>query len=117
MMNSMHGSDDQELDALFRAYHDACVAPDASANFMPNLWARIELRQRSTFSFRRMANALTTAAVAASLALGIYMSIPRSSAFDNSRTYVEELADASTPDAVYLVNPATLDLPADRPSR
>jgi hypothetical protein len=117
MMNSMHGSDDQELDALFRAYHDACVAPDASANFMPNLWARIELRQRSTFSFRRMANALTTAAVAASLALGIYMSIPRSSAFDNSRTYVEELADASTPDAVYFVNPATLDLPADRPSR
>jgi hypothetical protein len=113
----MRGSDDQELDALFRAYHDACVAPEASANFMPSLWARIESRQRSTFSFRRMANALTTAAVAASLALGIYMSIPRSSAFDNSRTYVEELADASTPDAMYLVNPATLDLPADRPSR
>jgi hypothetical protein len=113
----MRGSDDQELDALFRAYHDACVAPEASANFMPNLWARIESRQRSTFSFRRMANALTTAAVAASLALGIYMSIPRSSAFDNSRTYVEELADAGAPDAMYLVNPATLDLPADRPSR
>ena len=116
-MNSMRGSDDQELDVLFRAYHDACPVPEAGANFMPNLWARIESRQRFTFSFRRMANALTTAAVAASLALGIYMSIPRSSAFDNSRTYVEELADASTPDAVYLVNPATLDLPADRPSR
>jgi hypothetical protein len=116
-MNPMRGSDDQELDALFRAYHDACMAPEASANFMPSLWARIESRQRYTFSFRRMANALTTAAVAASLALGIYMSIPRSSAFDNNRTYVEELADASTPDAMYLVNPATLDLSADRPSR
>ena len=116
-MNSMHGSDDQQLDALFRAYHDACAAPEASANFMPNLWARIESRQRSAFSFRRMANALTTAAVAASLALGIYMSIPRSSAFDNSRTYVEELAEASTPDSMDLVNPATLDLPSDRPSR
>ena len=116
-MNSMRGSDDHELDALFRAYHDACVAPEASANFMPNLWARIESRQRSTFSFRRMANALTTAAVAASLALGIYMSIPRSSAFDNNQTYVEELAAANTPDTMDLVNPATLDLPADRPSR
>ena len=116
-MNSMHGSDDQELDALFRAYHDACVAPDASANFMPNLWARIESRQRYTFSFRRMANALTTAAVAASIALGIYMSIPRSSSMDLNQTYVEELADASTPDAMDLVNPATLDLPADRSSR
>src|ERR1017187_2032241 len=117
MMNPMRGSDDQELDALFWVYHDACAVPGARANFMPNLWARIESRQRSTFSFRRMANALTTAAVAASLALGIYMSIPRSSAFDNNRTYVEELADAGTPDTMDLVNPATLDLPADRPSR
>ena len=31
---------------------------------MPNLWQRIESRQRFTFSFRRMANALMTAAVA-----------------------------------------------------
>ena len=117
MMNPMRGSDDQELDALFRAYHDACVAPDAGANFMPNLWARIESRQRYTFSFRRMANALTTAAVAASLVLGIYMSIPRSGSLDNNQTYVEALADANTPDAMDLVNPATLDLPVDRPSR
>ena len=116
-MNSMRGSDDQELDALFRAYHDACVVPDASANFMPNLWARIESRQRSTFSFRRMANALTTAAFAASLALGLYMSIPRSGSLDVNQTYVEALADANTPDSMDLVNPATLDLAADRPSR
>jgi hypothetical protein len=116
-MNPMRGGEDQQLDSLLRAYHDACPAPEAGANFMPNLWARIESRQRTTFTFRRMANALTTAAVAASLALGIYMSIPRSNAFDVNQTYVEELADASTPDSMYLVNPATLDLPADRPSR
>jgi hypothetical protein len=119
MMNSMHGSDDQELDALFRAYHDACAAPEASANFMPNLWARIESRQRFTFSFRRMANALATAAVALSIALGIYMSFPRSGSNDYSQTYVEALADSNTAtaDSMDLVNPATLDLPADRPSR
>jgi hypothetical protein len=113
----MHGGDDQQLDALFRAYHDACVVPETSANFMPNLWARIESRQRFTFSFRRMANALTTAAVAASLALGIYMAIPRSGSFDYNQTYVETLADANAPDSMDLVNPATLDLPVDRPSR
>jgi hypothetical protein len=113
----MHGSDDQELDALFRAYHDACEAPEASANFMPNLWARIESRQGFAFSFRRMANALTTAAVAASLALGIYMSIPRSSSIDLNQTYVEALAESNASDSMDLVNPATLDLPADRPSR
>ena len=113
----MHGSDDQQLDALFRAYHDACGAPEASANFMPNLWARIESRQRFTFSFRRVANALTTAAVALSLLLGVYMAIPRSSSIDYNQTYVEALAEANTSDVMELVNPATLELPADRPSR
>jgi ferric-dicitrate binding protein FerR (iron transport regulator) len=116
-MNSMHGSDDQKLDALFRAYRDACAAPEASANFMPNLWARIESRQRFTFSFRRMANALTTAAVALSLVLGVYMAIPRSSSIDDNQTYVEALAEATAPESVDLVNPTTLELPADRPSR
>jgi len=116
-MNFMHGSDDQQLDALFRAYHDACEVPEASANFMPNLWARIESRQRFTFSFRRVANALTTAAVALSLALGVYMSIQRSSSVEYNQTYVEALADANTPDPMDLVNPATLEIPADRPSR
>ena len=117
MMNSMRGSDDQQLDALFRAYHDACAAPEVDANFMPNLWARIESRQRFTFSFRRMANALTTAAVALSLALGIYMSIPQSGSVDYNQTYVEALAESTTPDTLDLVNPATLELPAERPSR
>src|ERR1017187_9200598 len=116
-MNPMRGSDDQELDALFRAYHDACPVPEAGANFMPNLWARIESRQRFTFSFRRMANALTTVAVALSLVLGIYMAIPRSNSIDYTQTYVEVLAEANATYSVDLVNPATLDLPADRPSR
>ena len=116
-MNFIHGSDDQQLDALFRAYHDACAAPEAGANFMPNLWARIESRQRFTFSFRRVANALTTVAVALSLVLGIYMAIPRSNSIDYTQTYVEVLAEANATYSVDLVNPATLDLPADRPSR
>ncbi|MEO8596574.1 MAG: hypothetical protein ABI759_24870 [Candidatus Solibacter sp.] len=104
-MNAMHGSDDQELDALFRAYRDACGAPDPSVNFMPNLWARIESRQRFTFSFSRMANALTTAAMALSLALGIYMAIPSSNATDYNQTYVEALAESNAPDLLELVSP------------
>jgi len=75
-MESMRGNDEQRLDALFRAYRNACPNPEASANFMPNLWQRIEARQTYTFSFRRMANAFVTAALALSLGLGVYMSIP-----------------------------------------
>ncbi len=117
MMNPMHGSDDQQLDALFQAYQDACRAPEASANFMPNLWARIESRQRFTFSFRRMANALTTAAVALSLALGLYMARPRSTSVDYSQTYVEALAEANSRDSMDLVNPATLEPSVEHPNR
>jgi len=77
-MNSMRGNVDERLDALLRAYGEACPTPEPSANFMPNLWQRIESRQSFTFSFQRMANAFVTAAVALSIVLGVYMSIPRS---------------------------------------
>jgi hypothetical protein len=96
-MDSMRGNDEQRLDALFRAYRDACPTPEASANFMPNLWQRIEARQTYTFSFKRMANALVTAAVAFSIVLGVYMSIPHANPY-YAQTFVEVLADANTPD-------------------
>src|SRR5436305_4830215 len=116
-MNSMRGSDEEKIDCLFRAYRDACVPLEPGVNFMPNLWARIESRQRFTFSFRRMANALTTAAVALSLVLAVYMSIPRSNSVDYNQTYVEALAESNTPDAADLVTSSYLDVPAERPSR
>jgi hypothetical protein len=119
-MNSMHGNHDygngdQRLDALFGAYREACGSPEPDANFMPNLWARIESRQSVTFSFRRMANALTTAAMALSLVLGVYMAIPRSNSSLNSETYVEVLAEATAPDAREVINPLTLEV--ERASR
>jgi hypothetical protein len=115
-MNPKHGNDDQRLDALFGAYRAACGSPEPSANFMPNLWARIESRQSFTFSFRRMANAFATAAVALSIAAGIYMAIPRPNQTLPSQSYVDVMADATTPDPQEFVNPATLEL-ADRPVR
>jgi hypothetical protein len=110
-MTSMRGNDDQKLDALFGAYRAACGEPESSANFMPNLWARIESRQSFVFSFRRMANAFATAAVTLSIALGLYMAIPRSNPTQQyNEGYVEALAEASTPDASEFVNPVALEL-------
>jgi hypothetical protein len=108
-MNSMPGSDDQRLDALFQAYRQACGSPEASANFMPHLWGRIESRQRAAFSFRRMANALATAAVALSIALGIYMAIGRATPAYYTQTYVEALADANVADVADAVEPVSLE--------
>lgn len=79
---------------------------------MPELWRRIETRQSFAFSFRRMANALVTAATAASIALGIYMAMPHSSAANAAyyASYVEALADANTIDTPDIVAPVRLDL-------
>ena len=99
---------DPKLDALFRAYHSACPVPEASANFMPELWARIESRQMFTFSLRRMANAFVTAAVALSIALGVYMSLPHANP-NSPQSYIEALAEARPLDTPEIVGPAHLD--------
>src|SRR6476620_1565519 len=112
-MQPIHGSsDDERLDALFREFAMVCPDREPSANFMPKLWQQIEARQTNTFSFRRMANALVTAAVAFSIVLGAYMSIPRTTAGYMPQTYIEALADANALDAPDMVGPVHLD-PAD----
>ncbi len=108
-MNLMRGSQDDQLDALFRAYSAACATQEPSANFMPQLWQRIESRQSFTFSFRRMANALVTAAVAATVCLGVYTTVRRSDTALYSQSYVEALAEANTIDTD-LVAPARLEI-------
>ncbi|HLH19943.1 MAG TPA: hypothetical protein VKX45_22145 [Bryobacteraceae bacterium] len=104
----MRASDEERLDALFRAFAGACPDRDPSANFMPNLWRRIEARQTFAFSFRRMANALVTAAVALSIALGVYMAIPHTVAPAGSQSYIEALAEANALDAPDIVGPVHL---------
>jgi len=101
-------SDDERLDSLFREFAEACPDREPSANFMPQLWQQIEARQTYSFSFRRMANALVTAAVALSLILGIYEAMPRSSAY-TGQSYIEALADANALDAPDIVGPVHLD--------
>lgn len=109
-MYPTHRSDDERLDALFRAYRAACPDQDASANFMPELWQRIEARQTFTFSFRRMANAFVTAGLALTLALGVYMAVPSKPAQSYPVSYLQALADTSGVDAPDTVGPVRLDL-------
>ena len=101
--------DDDQLDALFRAFRDACPTPEPGINFMPQLWRRIESRQKFGFSFRRMANALVTAGVAATICLGLYTTIRRSDTALYSVSYVEALAEANAIDTD-LVAPARLEI-------
>ncbi len=108
-MAPMRG-DEEKLDALLQAYRNACPTPEASANFMPDLWQRIEARQGFLFSFRRLANALVPAAVALSIALGMYAYAPRHSPNYTPQTYIEALAEANPVDTPDIVGPVRLDL-------
>ena len=91
------GNQGERLDTLFRAYRDACMAPEPSANFMPQLWQRIESRQTFSFFFGRVARGFVTAAVAATLAMAFYLTLPRSPG-SYSSTYVEVLAASHNTD-------------------
>ncbi len=106
-MSATDRNGEERLDALFRAYRDL-PTPEPSVNFMPSLWARIESRQKFTFSFRRWAGAFVTAGLALSVALGVYMAIPRTNPY-YSDTFVEAMADGNSLDTASLVGPALLD--------
>ena len=109
IVDPIRSNEDEKLDALFQAYRRACPTPEPSANFMPNLWQRIDSRQTVTFTFRRMANAFVTAAVAMSIALGVYMAIPRTPA-NVPMSYLEALAESRPLDTPDFVTPVNLDL-------
>jgi hypothetical protein len=108
-----HGNNEEKLDALLRAFRDACPDREPGANFMPGVWQRIEARQRYTFSFLRMAQAFATAAAAVTLALGVYLYLPTNTATRAGayqQNYLEALADANSLDTPDIVGPVRLEL-------
>ena len=62
-------SEDQ-LDRLFVTYREACGSPDASPQFMPNLWRKIEAQQNSSVFMFWLAKRLVTAAAAVCVLMG-----------------------------------------------
>ena len=109
-MYPTQGGDDK-LDSLWQAYRAACPNGEPSANFMPELWRRIEDRQRSVFFLGRWARALVTAAAVLSLGMAAYLYIPqgRSSVF-SVESYVEALAAGHAQDAPDLPEAAVDEL-------
>jgi hypothetical protein len=95
MYSPSEGSE-QRLNALFREYRDVCPVPEPSANFMPELWQKIDARRNFNYTLRRWAGGFVTAALAFSLAIGIYSLVPHHSgtAAFYAQNYVEALASA-----------------------
>ena len=108
--DELRSNEELQLDALFRAFRETCPVPQASANFMPRLWERIESRQTVPFLIRRLASGFVTAAVAVSLAMAVYVSLPGTSPYYNE-SYVEALADGHAADESDLDEPVNLNSP------
>jgi hypothetical protein len=95
----------ESIDDLFHAYREACLAPEPGPDFMPAMWARIEARERSVNWFGRFAKGLVTAAVAASVILGMTLSsLNRSNVFFDA-TFV----DALRADRIATLEPLHID--------
>jgi len=100
MFWTSRGADDAALDSLLRAYREAIPDPDPSANFMPELWRRIEERQRSVFFLGRWARAFVTAAAVLSLVMAALLYIPRGhNSLFSVESYVEALSSGHAQDS------------------
>jgi len=68
---------DDRLNSLLAEYRDACPDPEPGANFMPQLWRRIEARRSATASLlRRWTEAWLLVTVALAIVIGVFV-IPR----------------------------------------
>ena len=93
-----------KLDALFARYREACPDVDASAHFMPNLWARIDAQRGWMWHLRIYARRMAVAAAAACMLLvGIQVGSAWQTESLLSQSYVDVLRDsAATEDYAYV---------------
>jgi hypothetical protein len=89
--------ENRNLDHLFEQYRTAVPDPDASANFMPELWRKIEARQFFLLRLKKLTQAFVVAAAAICLLLGIVLQVPVTADKQQvvSGNYVDVLASAN----------------------
>jgi hypothetical protein len=97
--NKPGGSEDAEnlpetLRGLLASYRETLPDPEASANFMPALWTRIEAKQKIGYSFGRFSRRLVAAAGVFCLLMSGLLIAPMSQTPNvYTATYVDVLAN------------------------
>jgi hypothetical protein len=98
------------LERLLAAYRAACPDPEPGVDFMPQLWQKIEAKRAFSYSLKRLARGIITAAAAAALAMALLLA-PQHKA---SPSYLELLAAGQSHDNIAdteIVQPATYENP------
>jgi hypothetical protein len=108
---NVQGTPDARLDALFAAYRDACPEPEASADFMPRLWARIEGSRQTldVFAWKRWAQAFLSVAAAACLLIVVLQVAQQSTPAYFRSTYIDQLSEDDGPEHMLLQDVATAE--------
>lgn len=108
----MTSDHENRLDRLFQAYREAAACPEASADFMPGLWARIESRRSGRLYMERLSRLFATAALAVAVVLAVFASITPPAQTDE--TWVETIANHSFAQQGYAesvrLSPASLNV-------
>lgn len=89
-----------ELSNLFRNYKAAVPDPDPSANFMPELWRKVEARQFLILRVRKLTQVFVGAAAAVCLLFAMIQVVPGSYRPEVNGSYVEGLAAAHPADSL-----------------
>jgi hypothetical protein len=92
---------EQELDELFRAYRRSFADVDASSEFMPGVWEKIEARRSFAFRVTHLARAfLGASAVLFTLMAGFFVLVENRAAPDPHESYLDSLASAHASDSM-----------------
>jgi hypothetical protein len=88
-----------DLEGLFQAYRQSVPDPEASREFMPKLWERIDSRRNFTLRLKRLSQLFVgTAAVLCCLIAGASIAIPGRPSAEVHATYLDALAAAHPAD-------------------
>lgn len=83
-----------ELGQLFSRYKALVPDREPSANFMPELWLKIEARQSLVLRIRRLTQVFVAAAAAICIVFATYMAVPHSDNSVLNGNYVDVLAQS-----------------------
>ncbi|MGI8745704.1 MAG: hypothetical protein ACR2NN_24645 [Bryobacteraceae bacterium] len=86
---------DRDFEGLMAQYRESIGAPEASVNFMPRLWQKIEAKRTFALRFRRLTQLFVGAAAAICLLIaGVSTVMPGKPAVPLHGTYLDALAEA-----------------------
>jgi len=82
-----------ELEHLFGQYKRLVPDPDPGANFMPELWRKIEARQSLVLRIGRLTKVFVAAAAAICVVFALLLAVPSSDNSILNGNYVDLLAE------------------------